>query len=72
MKDLLKRWWEGRYVPPENDTGAAIFFTQGRYERHWTSKAAHRVSEFYLKHWQWCFSAAFAVTGLVIAALKLP
>ncbi|MCA1428877.1 MULTISPECIES: hypothetical protein [unclassified Bradyrhizobium] len=72
MKDYLKRWWDGKYVPPQNDPGSSVIFVQGSYRRHCTSKLAHVIAEFYLKHWQWCFSAAFAVAGLVIAALKLP
>lgn len=43
----------------------------GHYERHWTSRAAHVVADFWMKHWQWCFSAAFAMIGLFIAAMKL-
>lgn len=71
VKEYLKRWWHGKYVPPENDPEISLVFFQGRYERHWTSKVAHWLREFWLKNWQWCFSAAFAVTGLVIAAMKL-
>lgn len=71
MKALLKRWWDGRYVPPQNDPGSLLWVMQGHYQKHWSSKAAHVVADFWQRNWQWCFSAVFAVTGLVIAALKL-
>ncbi|TWA97550.1 hypothetical protein [Bradyrhizobium stylosanthis] len=71
MKAHLKRWWDGEYAPPQNDPGSSLVFIQGHYEKHWSSKVAHVVADFWMKHWQWCFSALFAVTGLVIAALKL-
>ena len=71
MKGFLKRWWDGEYVPPQNDFGSTLWVIQGHYEKHWSSRAAHVVADFWMKHWQWCFSAVFAVTGLVIAALKL-
>ncbi|WP_146006651.1 hypothetical protein [Bradyrhizobium forestalis] len=76
MKDYVRRWWQrwwnGEYVPPKNVPGIPVIFIQGRSERHWTSKLLHTVVEFYLEHWQWCFTTAFTVTGLVIAAWKLP
>jgi hypothetical protein len=66
MKEILKRWWQGTYVPAP--PGIIMI---GDYERHWTSKTAHVIADFWMKHWQWCFSAAFATIGLFIAAMKL-
>lgn len=73
MKDLFKTWWEGTYVPaPKNDPNSSVFIISlGTYERSLSSRAAHIVAAFWLKNWQWCFSAAFATIGLVIAAMKL-
>jgi hypothetical protein len=73
MKEFLKRWWQGTYVPaPPNDPySGVIFMSLGTYELHWTAKVAHMIADFWMKHWQWCFSAAFATIGLFIAALKL-
>jgi hypothetical protein len=34
MKRLLKRWWEGNYVPPRNDPNGSVFILQGNYEKH--------------------------------------
>jgi hypothetical protein len=73
MKELLKRWWEGTYVPPPPDypNSRFVFISPGTYKHHWTAKAAHVAKNFWMKHWQWCFSATFATVGLVIAAMKL-
>lgn len=66
MKDLLKRWWEGQYVPPQNDPFSSLIVMQGSCERHWSSKAAHVVAEFWLKYWQWCMGFGLAVIGLIL------
>lgn len=71
MKELFRIWWKGTYIPPENDLESGLVFLIGTYEMHWTAKAAHVVADFWMRHWQWCFSAAFAVIGLFIAAMKL-
>jgi hypothetical protein len=73
MKEILKRWWQGTYEPPPpNDPSSAVFFlSPGTYKLHWSSKAAHVVADFWMRHWQWCFSATFATIGLFIAAMKL-
>lgn len=73
MKKALNKWWEGTYVPPpKNDPNSSLFFIgPGTYELHWTSKAAHAVKHFWVNYWQWCFSAAFATIGLIIAGMKL-
>jgi hypothetical protein len=71
MKAILKRWWQGTPIPPQRFGDSGLIFLMERYKRHWTSKAAHVVADFWLKHWQWCFSATFATIGLVIAAMKL-
>ena len=71
MRELFNRWWQGAYIPPENDPKRGLVFVTGTYELHWSAKAAHVVADFWMRHWQWCFSAAFATIGLVIAAMKL-
>lgn len=66
MKALLKRWWDGKYVPPQNDPGGSLVFVQGHYEKHWSSKATHAVTDFWLKYWQWCMGFGLAVIGLIL------
>jgi len=71
MKHVVKRWWQGTYVPPENDPHSGIIFVLGSYERHWSSKAAHVLAKFWLKHWQYVISTCIAVVGILIALKKL-
>jgi hypothetical protein len=71
MKRMLKEWWHGTYVSPESRSSSGLIFVLGSRRRHWTSKVAHVVADFWMDHWQWCFSAIFAMVGLVIAAMKL-
>jgi len=73
MRKILKKWWEGTYVPPpKNDPHSIVFIiSAGRYKRSPSSRAAHAIKDFWLKYWQWCFTAAFSMAGLIIAALKL-
>jgi hypothetical protein len=71
MRKHFKAWWEGTYTQHDNPHNSPLYFVGGYQKRHWTSKLAHVVTDFWMKHWQWCFSATFATIGLVIAAIKL-
>jgi hypothetical protein len=53
MKDILKRWWQGTYVPPENDPDSGLVFMLGSDKLHWSSKAAHTAFDFWMTYWQW-------------------
>jgi hypothetical protein len=66
MEGPLKRWWDGKYIPPKNDPDSLIFVMQCRYEKHWSSKVAHAVAKFWLKYWQWCIGFGLAVIGLIL------
>ena len=50
MIEILKRWWEGAYVPPSRILDSDLVFMIGTYERHWSSKAVHAVVEFWMKY----------------------
>ena len=63
----LASWYEGRWVAYENPPGSVVVILGGNYERHWTSKVAHVLVDFYLAHWQWIIGTALAIAGLVYA-----
>ena len=65
MKEAFKNWWDGTYVRPENPPGTAVFIIQGHYEKHWSSKLAHVIADFWLKYWQWCMGFGLAVAGII-------
>lgn len=64
FKEKLKRWWDGQYIPPENDPNAGFYFTMGTYKLSWTSKAAHVLADFWLKYWQWTIGVMIALLAL--------
>jgi hypothetical protein len=70
MQEILKRWWQGTYVPAKNDPNSGLFF-MGNYKLHWTATVAHALVAFWLRHWQYSISTAIAVVGLFIALKKL-
>jgi hypothetical protein len=64
MKETLKRSWQETYQPPLGKS-SLFMVSVGIYKRHWTSKAAHVVADFWLKYWQWCVGFGLAVIGLI-------
>lgn len=64
--EYVSDWWQGDtklYDSP---------YILGFYtERHWTSDVAHALWEFYLRHWQWIWSAIIALASLWVAILAL-
>jgi hypothetical protein len=69
--EAIKTWWNGKYVPPKNEPGSGPVFLMGTYEKHWTSRTAHVLAEFWCRRWQYLVSTAIAVTGIIIALKKL-
>jgi hypothetical protein len=69
--DRISRWWLGEFRPYKNDPDSAVVLIGGRYHRHWTADVAHAIVDFYLRHWQFVWTTALAIVGLVIAALAI-
>ncbi len=67
----LRRWWEGEYVPHENDPSSDLVFTGGWYRRHWASRALHTIAEFHQREWKFAVTAYLTMIGIVAAILKL-
>jgi hypothetical protein len=66
MKKHFKAWWEGTYTQHDNPHNSPLYFVGGYHKRHWTSKVAHAVKDFWLNYWQWCMGFGLAVIGLWI------
>jgi hypothetical protein len=65
MRKHFEAWWEGTYTRHDNPHDVPLYFVVGGYQkRHWTSKMAHAVTDFWLKYWQWCMGFGLAVIGL--------
>jgi hypothetical protein len=41
------------------------------YRRHWTSRVAHALADFYLRHWQFVWTFGSGVVALILAYLAL-
>ena len=68
--DRIEKWYEGEFVPHENEPHVAIVIIGGTYKRHWTAKTVRTVLRFWLNHWQWTIGTLLAVCGLAIALVR--
>jgi hypothetical protein len=71
LREWIKNWWEGEYIPPHNPPGADIFRVAGHFKRHWTARAISTLVAFCLREWKWLFWFAAAVAGLALAYARL-
>ncbi len=71
MLAKVRMWYQGKYVPYRNDPDSILVFMNGNYHRHWTAVVANTVADFWLREWKWIIGTTIAVTGLVVAFLKL-
>jgi hypothetical protein len=67
----IRKWYEGKSKPYENDPDSPVVFIAWDYERHWTSRVAHVVIDFYLREWKWVWGTGIAVIGLLVALRKM-
>ena len=67
----IKKWYEGEFVPPDNSPNSRLIFVMGHYQRHWSSRVAHVVVDFYLKEWRWLLPFVVGVAGVIVAIAKL-
>lgn len=72
IREKLQVWWNGRFIPYENNPSSGVFFIGGDYEWHWTARAARAVAFFLQREWKWMIGTALAVAGLLVAYLRLP
>lgn len=71
LVEVLKNWYQGRYVPPRpNDPGSLLFIVGlGHYERPLLAKVLSGIARFYMAHWQWLVGTVISVIG-ILAALE--
>ncbi len=70
MINFIKRWYEGEEYYPFADHPKVPVFPGIRYRRHWSSRLAHIVVEFYLKEWKWLWPLLVAIVGIIVAIGK--
>lgn len=67
----IRQWWDGRYIPYENDPRSSLVFVGGYQERHWTAKATRAVVFFVAKEWRWLIPVMLSAFGLYVAYLRV-
>jgi hypothetical protein len=67
----ISSWYTGKWVAYENPPGSGFILIGGYYQRHWTSRAAHVLVNFYLTHWQWVVGTALAIAALIVSIMAL-
>ena len=64
LRSAVRNWYEGKYVPYENDPRSTLVFIGGDHERHWTARVVRVLVEF----WQWIVTVG--VAPLILKMLK--
>lgn len=65
-REAMKRWWDGKHVPPPADP---LIFSVGTVQRHWTSRAAHALLDFLVREWRVLLPSGVALAGVIVAYL---
>lgn len=70
-RKAVRQWWNGRFVPYDNDPHSGLVFIGGTTEHHWTAAFARRLWAFWRAEWKWILGFMVAIGGLVIGLLRL-
>jgi hypothetical protein len=46
-------------------------FVMGSIRRHWTSRTAHALVDFYIREWKWIIPVVISTLGLIVALAKI-
>ena len=49
LRSAVRNWYEGKYLPYENDPRSILVFIGGDHKRHWTARVVRVLVEFW--HW---------------------
>jgi hypothetical protein len=66
MKEKIRKWYNGVFIPYENDPSSAVFVVGGDTKRHWTAKLVRWALEFYMREWKWTLGALATVVGALV------
>jgi hypothetical protein len=66
----VKRWWEGEFIPHENDPHSSVVFVGGRQRRHWTARACRAVAEYARENHRWLIGTAIGALGVLVGIYK--
>ena len=70
MRERIRKWWEGKFMPYDDDPDSGVVIIGGFTHRHWTSRAAHVVVGFLGREWKWVIGTLIALVGLTMTYMR--
>ena len=71
LRAKIKRWYEGKYVTPENDPASSLFRVCGRHEHTLSAKLIRSLIKFHRKEWKCVIPIYLTAIGILIALIAL-
>ena len=65
--EKIRKWYEGEYIPSENDPDSSVVFVGGYYKRTSLASITRAVVEFHSKEWKWAIPVYLTIAGLIVA-----
>lgn len=65
MIKFINKWYEGEAY--SISTPELPIFPGIRYKRHWSSRLAHVLIEFYLKEWKWLWPVLLTSIAIFVS-----
>jgi hypothetical protein len=66
LREQIRDWYQGKYVPHTNDPNSSLVFTGGNYDKSLSAKTVTVLFKFWLQYWQWIISMFFVTMGTII------
>ena len=51
LKKRIKKWWEGEYIPPQNDPNSSLMRLLGHQKRPLLVLIVTRIGKIWIDHW---------------------
>lgn len=68
LKERLTRWYQGEFVPFQNEPHSRVLLIGGTYRRHWTARVLRSAIEF-LKRKEVIVALFGALAGAIFTAI---
>ena len=65
----IKKWYQGKYIPPNNDPDSPIVFTFGRTKRPLVARVLSIIGTFWLNHWKFLLTFLLGLATLIVATI---
>jgi hypothetical protein len=67
--ESARRWWQGEFVPHENQPGDSLITFGGTTGRHWTARAISAVGRYAAANHRSLIGTAIALVGVTTAVV---